>query len=1020
MEAQSTGSPAMIMPSAAIAALVSDSSRKISPWFWMACFLAIASFETDAAEGIHFNRDVRPLLSEQCFQCHGFDANTRKSGLRLDLREEALKPAKSGVIPLVPGKPEASELFRRITSADPDAQMPPAPEHAPLTAAQREILRQWILAGAEYEPHWAFVPPVRQPSPEVSPSSRTYNPIDRFILERLEQAGLSPSPEAAPEILFRRLTLDLTGLPPSPDEVQAFLQDPSSEAYERWVDRRLASPRWGERMAQDWLDVARFADSNGYQVDRDRELWAWRDWVVRALNRNQPFDQFTIEQLAGDLLPSPTLDQRIATGFHRNHMINEEGGIIPEEFLAEYCFDRVETTATAWLGLTFTCARCHDHKFDPISQRDYYGLYAFFHNITEKGVGDYGVPIRRSTPPMLQIPSPEQQDRLDREHATLRSEESLLAQRRPEIVADPESWAVNLRAHPVAWETSGTTLLPVHSGTNRSIRLTWDSPATALRLTFRPTGTGGSSLPRRIALGELRLRKAGQNRPLALRARSTPDSRAADSVAPALDDKLDTAFTLDWTTQPEVRIVLLPEVSPEGIYGEPTAKALELELLYRDTAGASEIELRVDTTREPLERIPTPLIADLLARPNADWSPDHRRQIEEFRLDSEAGFQRLQKSIQQRQRDLEVLDLSIPVTLVMVEAEEPRPTHVLLRGAYDRKGEPVKPASPRLLPPMSKSGRPDRLALARWLVSPENPLPARVIMNRWWQTLLGTGLVRTTEDFGSQGEPPSHPELLDWLAREFVDSGWDQKHMVRLMVTSATYRQASQIRPETLAKDPENRLLSRGPRFRWSAEIIRDSALAASGLLIEIHGGAPVKPYHPPGLYEQVVAGSSANTYEQDHGTALYRRTLYTYWKRSVPNPALLLFDRPFRETCVTRRSRTSTPLQALNLLNDPTYVEAARFLAQRLVRETPDADARIRSAFQRILGRHPSDREHQILSLGVNRTRAHFAQDPSAASQLLTVGESKADPSLDPVELASWTLTVGSILNLEETLTRQ
>jgi hypothetical protein len=491
-------------------------------------------------------------------------------------------------------------------------------------------------------------------------------------------------------------------------------------------------------------------------------------------------------------------------------------------------------------------------------------------------------------------------------------------------------------------------------------------------------------------------------------------------VAPALDDKLDTAFTLDWTTQPEVRIVLLPEVGLEGTSGGPTVNALELELLYRDMAGTSDIELRVETTREPLERIPTPLIADLLARPNTDWSPDHRRQIEEFRLDSEAGFRRLQKSIQQRQRDLEALDLSIPVTLVMVEAQEPRPTHVLLRGAYDRKGEPVKPASPRLLPPMSQSQRPDRLALARWLVSPENPLPARVIMNRWWQTLLGTGIVRTTEDFGSQGETPSHPELLDWLAREFVDSGWDQKHMVRLMVTSATYRQASQIRPETLAKDPDNRLLSRGPRFRWSAEIIRDSALAASGLLIETHGGASVKPYHPPGLYEQVVAGSSANTYEQDHGTALYRRTLYTYWKRSVPNPALLLFDRPFRETCVTRRSRTSTPLQALNLLNDPTYIEAARFLAQRLMREIPDADGRIRSAFQRILGRHPSDREHRILSQGVNRSRAHFAQDPSAASQLLTVGESKADPSLDPIELASWTLTVGSVLNLEETLTRQ
>ena len=995
---------------------VRTTGGRIPRALWGAMLATVALTISATAERVRFNRDVRPVLSDQCFRCHGFDAQTRKAGLRLDVRDEALRPAKSGAIPLVPGKPEASELYRRITSADPGDQMPPAPEHAPLAAAQREILRRWILEGAEYEPHWAFVPAVRPTPPTPRNGSWSRNPIDRFILHRLEQSGMSPSPEAPPEVLFRRLTLDLTGLPPSPDEVRSFLQDPSPEAYDRWVDRRLASPRWGERMAQDWLDVARFADSNGYQVDRDRELWAWRDWVVRAFNRNQPFDQFTVEQLAGDLLPSPTLDQRIATGFHRNHMINEEGGIIPEEFLAEYCFDRVETTATAWLGLTFTCARCHDHKFDPISQRDYYGLYAFFHNITEKGVGDYGAPIRRSTPPMLQIPTPDQQARLDRDRSALSSEETALARRRTEITADPEGWADRLRADPITWERQVVEFLPVHADAPRSIRLKLPTAPSAIRLVLAPTGPGSSTAPRRISLVELRLRDLGNDRLVPIRARSTLDSLPAEAMAAAVDEKPDSATALDWSARPEIRIVLIPDRVPDA----PAPGPLELELAYRDTGGTSDIALGIETATDSPDRIPTPAIADLLSRPAAQWSADHRRQIEEFRLDSDAGFRRLQRSVQQRQRDLEALDLSIPVTLVMQEAKEPRPTHVLLRGAYDRKGERVEPASPAILPPMARSRRPDRLDLARWLVSPENPLPARVVMNRWWQSLLGTGLVRTTEDFGTQGENPSHPELLDWLAREFIESGWDQKHMVRLLVTSATYRQASRVRADFAARDPENRLLSRSPRLRWSAEILRDQALAASGLLVESMGGPSVKPYHPPGLYEQVVAGSSASTYEQDHGASLYRRTLYTYWKRSVPNPALLLFDRPFRETCVTRRSRTSTPLQALNLLNDPTYIEAARNLAQRLMRETADTDRRLGSAFQRVLGRQPSEREVQVLRQGLDRAKATFAGDAQATSGLVSVGESKADPLLDPVELASWTVTVSTLLNLEETLTRQ
>jgi hypothetical protein len=987
----------------------------------LARLTAVIALSTAAvAEPVRFNRDVRPILADHCFPCHGFDANTRKAGLRLDLREEALRPAKSGAVAIVPGKPASSELLRRIDSQDPEDRMPPTRSHAALPGAQREVLRRWIDEGAEYEAHWAFVPPVRPTPPEVRSTGWVRNPIDRFILRRLEQSGLAPSPEAGPEILFRRMSLDLTGLPPTPGEVREFLRDPSPAAYERWVDRRLASPRWGERMAQDWLDVARFADSNGYQVDRDRELWAWRDWVVRAFNRNLPFDQFTIEQLAGDLLPSPTLDQRIATGFNRNHMINEEGGIIPEEFLAEYCFDRVETTATAWLGLTFTCARCHDHKFDPVSQRDYYGLYAFFHNVTEKGVGDYGASIRKNTPPMLQLPTGEQRSRLERLRRDLADDETESARLRSRITVDPAVWMAASGSRPATWTevTSPPIPLPVHRDAALPVHVRLAGPVRAIRLTWQPVGPGDSDRPRMIAWSGLRLRGLVRDTPVPLRARSTLGTRAGEFLAPVLDQRPDTTATLDWTAEASVRLVVLPEFAP----GEAVDGPLELEVTYRDVGGTSAVELRVELTHDPVDRIPTPAVADLLAAPGKDRSPEQLRRIEEFRLDSDDGFRRIASRMRQRRQELEALDQSIPVTLVMEEAAEPRPTHVLLRGAYDRKGERVGAASPAVLPPMPK-GRPnrrDRLDLARWLVSPENPLPARVVMNRWWQSLLGTGLVRTTEDFGTQAEAPSHPELLDWLAREFIESGWDQKHMVRLLVTSATYRQASRVRPETLAQDPDNRLLSRSPRLRWSAEILRDQALAVSDLLVETVGGPSVKPYHPPGLYEQVVAGSSANTYEQDHGAALYRRTLYTYWKRSVPNPALLLFDRPFRETCTTRRSRTSTPLQALNLLNDPTYVEAARHLAQRLVRETADTGQRIDSAFLRVLGRAPSPRERLVLVQGLGRARQTFRGDPGAASALLTVGESRGDHALDPVELAAWTVTVGTLLNLEETLTRQ
>jgi hypothetical protein len=703
------------------------------------------------------------------------------------------------------------------------------------------------VQGDREQTHWAFIPPVRPNLPTVEQAAWPKTAVDCFVLARLEQQNLKPSREADRATLIRRVSLDLTGLPPTRAEVDDFVADASSDAYERLVDCLLSSPRFGERMAQDWLDAARFADSNGYQVDRDREMWPWREWVIQAFNRNLSFDQFTIEQLAGDLLPNPSLEQRIATGFHRNHMINEEGGIIPEEFLAEYCADRVETTATVWLGLTMNCARCHDHKYDPLTQKDYYGLFAFFHNVPESGVGTYTANIRRNTPPFLKLPTPEVEAKI----AALNKE-----------LEEPNRTLMALRIPP--------------------------DVITALQ-------------------------------------------KAADK--------------------------------------------------------RSETEKKL---------------------------------LDDFHVDQVPGLVALAQRVGDLKKQIDEADLSIPISLVMSEMEAPRPTHVLLRGAYDKLGERVTAATPARLALFPANAPTNRLGLAQWLIAANNPLTTRVTVNRLWQSVFGVGLVRTGEDFGVKGEPPSHPALLDWLAVEFASTGWDVKRMMKLLVMSAAYRQDARTTAALRAIDPDNRWLARGPRYRLSAETIRDQALAISGLLVEKVGGPSVKPYHPPGLYEQVVSGSSAGTYQQDKGESLYRRSLYTYWKRSVPNPAMLIFDAPFRETCAVRRARTSTPLQALNLLNDPTYVEAARFLAQRMMCEGGSTlSDRIHYGFRLVLSRQPRTAEVDVLSSGWRRMEAGFRADPTAATNLLAVGETKADSSLDCIELAAYCTVASTLLNLDEAITK-
>lgn len=746
---------------------------------------------------VRFNRDVRPILADHCFTCHGADVRTRQADLRLDDRDSALA-ARHGDPILVPGEPESSELFRRITSTD-DAERMPPPDHAPLSAAQIDVLHRWIVAGAEFEPHWAFITPERPRVPVTANASWVRNPVDAFVLARIEQHGLTPAHEADRATLIRRVSLDLTGLPPTPAEVDAFLADPAADAYEQLVERLLASPRYGERWAVMWLDAARYADTGGYQGDIPRVMWPWRDWVIAAFNANQPFDQFTIDQLAGDLLSNATRAQRLASGFNRNHRINDEDGIVHEEFRIEYVVDRVETTGNVWLGLTLGCARCHDHKYDPFSQREFYQLAAYFNSIDESGRGHGNAP--------------------------------------PLMFVDPDV----------------------------------EAEIAAL------------------------------------------DARIAEAVA-------------------------------------------------MGDAGAAQAE-----------------------------------ELRKQRTERAAGAL---------------------TTMVMQDAATPRDTFVLERGAYDQPGERVQHGTPAVLSPLPADAPANRLALAQWLVDSRHPLAARVTVNRFWLQLFGRGLVRTQEDFGTRGELPTHPELLDWLATELQRTGWDVKTLLRLLVTSATYRQSSSVDARHYPRDPANDWFARGPRFRLSAETIRDQALAAAGLLDDRIGGPPVMPYHPPGLWEQMV--STGDKWVQSHGPDLYRRSLYTYLRRTIPPPSMVAFDMPNREICLARRATTNTPLQALVLMNDTTYVEAARVLASAALREhAPTAD-RIGALFRRMLSRPPRPDESAILVELFTDFRARFAADSDSTGRFLNLGETPVDASLDPADLAAMSAIAATIFNLDEAVTRE
>ena len=1156
-----------------------------------------------AASKIEFNRDVRALLSDNCFACHGPDENKRKAKLRFDIKDEAFKPAKSGDFAIVPGDLKKSQLVARITSQDPEEVMPPPKTGKKLTPAQIDLLKRWISEGATWQTHWAYETPKRPALPTVKDTKWAKNEIDSFVLAKLEKEKLKPAPEADKTTLVRRVTQDLTGLPPTPDEVDAFLADKSPAAYEKVVDRLLASPRYGEHEARYWLDAARYADSHGYHIDSERSMWKYREWVINAFNKNMPFDQFTTEQIAGDLLPEATIDQQIGSGYVRCNLSTGEGGAIVEEYQAKYTFDRVETTSTMWLGLTMTCARCHTHKYDPILHREYYGLYALFNNLNESVMDNNGP----NPAPTIKVPTPEQTRRQGELKTLLADGRKKLDAPMPALDVKQPAWEAKWRAQlSEGWTglkpesvkaTNGTEFVidadnsVLARGTNPpadsyevKLKLAPGSLA-AVRLEALPH----ESLPQkgsaraddgnfRLAEFEAEIVYPGTNaKPTKIKfTQALADSaKAGNEVALAIDTKPETGWQADTNgvsdahaalflpadpitvktnatltvqlrftasqskraighfrlsaAQSEELVQLLapPKAEPWQVLGpfktESThagftnvfdpEKAVDLKktypgvrdeikwnakadfedgkanLLVQDLHGLHgayflhrtmklpaprkvELNLRADdlfklwvngklvaergekekpgegpvkvavnlqkgenkflvkvvttqgaayfTFKDSIDdehALPAD-VAALFAATKNFTAPQQAKIKSVYRRLHSPEFKQMFESVEKWTDENAGIDKAIPSTMVAKEMEKPRDTFMLIRGEYDKKGDKVGPGVPAILPPWPAGQPTNRLGFARWLLLPEHPLTARVTVNRFWQQYFGTGLVKTTEDFGVQGDNPSHPELLDWLATEFR-SNWNVKKIHRLMVTSAAYRQSSKVTPQMLARDPENRLIARGPRFRVDAESVRDTALFISGLLVERAGGKSVKPFQPGGLWE-AVSFNNSQKYVPDTGDAQYRRSMYTYWKRQSPPPNMMIFDAPTREYCVVRRPRTNTPLQALALMNDPQIVEASRAFAQRLMTEGgKDAESRIAYAFRLATSRKISKDESKVLQDVFKQQLADYQKNKDSAEKLLGLGAFKAKPELDQAELAAWTMVANTILNLDETITK-
>ncbi len=1090
---------------------------------------------------IEFNRDIRPILSDKCFACHGPDAPAKKIKLRLDSEAAALAA-------IVPGQPAQSKLIKRITHQDEALRMPPADAGRTLTEREKELLTEWIRQGAKWETHWAFIPPTRPALPTVKKQAWVKNPIDTFVLARLEKEGLQPAPEADRATLLRRISFDLTGLPPTLPELDDFLNDTAPNAYEKVVDRLLNSPRYGERMAFKWLDAARYADTNGYQIDGERSMWRWRDWVIKAFNSNKPYDQFTIEQLAGDLLPpkknqKAKQDQLIATAFNRNHRTNSEDGLIPEEYAVEYVVDRVDTTSTVFLGLTMGCARCHNHKYDPFTQKEYYQFYAYFNNIPEDGrASNYG-----NSAPWIAAPTDEQQRALQKLNGAISRTENTLAQFIKTNAAAQRRWEKSLSvANHTQWFPHDNLLFhhsleasaqPFISETmtkvsmaNPEVEIVEKKDVKTLDIGFKngtpkyvaaPTGQGvafdGNLLfdAGKIADFNFRDRTKDYKDQFTITAWIYPEAEQSGAIVTHMADtageqhnnlpkgrgyglffangkvhfnlvgvwaddsfRVETADTVplkQWhyviatfdATEPYEKVQLF-------LNGQKQKLKINNPRLFR-SFGDANANLRIGAGGGPEFRF-RGTIADvriykslldanavailscaealetIAAIPLQQRSAAQQHKLTAAWLDKAAHAQPLLQTLRAQQQQKTLLEAEFPTLMVMQEMPQPRPTYLLRRGAYDLPTEQVTRAVPASLQAPTKPPV-NRLEFAQWLVSAENPLLARVTVNRFWQQLFGTGLVKTVEDFGAQGDLPSHPELLDWLAVEFMNSErgtmnerqrensslqrsspsnhrWDVKSLLKTIVTSATYRQNAKRNPRSnstrvvdrnlQSDDPDNRLLAHGPRYRLPAEMIRDQALLVSGLLVEKRGGASVKPYQPEGLWKDMTFSNMTN-YGQAKGEGLWRRSLYTYWKRTILTPNMLVFDATAREFCNVREARTNTPLQALNLMNDVTYVEAARMLAERMLKEGGTAPAnRLAWAFRAVTSRFPGQQERQVLLANFEAQSTFFRAHPKEAEKLLALGEKRNDPKLNPAEVAAYATTASLLLNLDEVITKQ
>ncbi len=1060
--------------------------------------MALASFilslaaaaAPSAAAPVEYNRDIRPILTENCFPCHGADSAGRKDDLRIDRFADAIAPRDGSRPAIVPGNADKSELVARIEdAADP---MPPEKSHKKLSASQKLLLRRWVAQGAVYQEHWSFLKPQRPPIPQPAAQTWARNPIDNFVLAKLEGVKLSPAKEADRRTLARRVSLDLTGLPPSSADVTDFVNDNAPDAYEKLVDRLLASPKWGEHRGRYWLDAARYADSHGIHFDNFREIWVYRDWVIKALNRNLPFDQFSREQLAGDLLPGATLEQKIASGFNRCNITTNEGGAIDEEYLVLYARDRTETAAQVWLGLTAGCAVCHDHKYDPFSQKDFYSLSAFFNNTTQKAM-DGNV---SDTAPSLVVPSPDDRTRWDMVSRKVDDANARLSKQRDLASKEYATWLKapfskqfqrevptdDLLVHLPLSDNQPRTLFTRAPGAKPLLPFTSDikwQPGVIAEFGF----TVKAATPVRLDDGG----DFERGQAFSYTAWVNPNDSRDGAMLSRMDHKnANRGWDLSLEKgRPGAQIVhkwpsdALKVVAKNSI---PKGRWAHLAVTYDGTSQVAGLKLYVDGEAQDIEveadslrntiHTTAPLklgqrhegsfaedtglqdlriygralgaeeIRGLANAPRLSWLLAQKPPLDQLPVSEEKAKQVAQekkdelfsrwlvlfdRKYQQINEELSLYNVAQAairvrgtVAHVMSERTIPAEAHVLFRGEYDKRRDRVTPATPAALPAMPKNLPRNRLGFATWLFSPDHPLTARVTVNRLWQEVFGTGIVKTTGDLGISGEQPSNPALLDWLAVEFRESGWDLKKFFRLMVTSSTYRQAALATPEKIAADPLNIFLSRGPRFRMDAEMVRDYALSASGLMVDKIGGPSVKPYQPNDVWEAVaMPGSNTGIYKRDTGENLYRRSMYTFWKRSAPPGSMDIFNAPNRETCTVRRERTNTPLQALATLNDEQMVEAARRLAENALKSALTPAQRFDFMAMRVLARPLLPKEQKVLTTSYDALLQHYRRNKTAAAALVAVGESKADPGADPPTLAAFTMVANEILNLDEALNK-